>query len=71
MPAQEEKKLSGIVRVAHEKGRLVRFWATPDRPSAERSALWNALVAADVDVINTDDLCGLQQYLLMRLDVQE
>ena len=71
MPALEQKKLSDIVRLSHEKGRLVRFWATPDTPSVEREALWNALVSADVDVINTDDLCGLQQYLLARLDVKE
>lgn len=71
MPASEKKKLSDIVRLSHDKGRLVRFWATPDTPSAEREAMWNTLVSADVDVINTDDLCGLQQYLLSRLDVQE
>ncbi len=66
-PAQELAKLTDIVRSSHEKGRLVRFWATPDKPSAERKAMWNVLAAAGVDVINTDDLCGLQQYLLARL----
>ncbi len=71
MPALEKKKLLEIVRISHEKGRLVRFWATPDKPSAERQAIWNALVSADVDVINTDDLCGLQQYLLARLEHAE
>ena len=71
MSASEKKKLLDIVRVSHEKGRLVRFWATPDTPSVEREAMCNALVSADVDVINTDDLCGLQQYLLARLEIQE
>lgn len=67
MPAEEYAKLREVVDLAHEKKRVVRFWATPDRPSPEREALWNALVSADVDVINTDDLCGLQQFLLARL----
>jgi len=71
MSAAEKKKLSDIVRISHDNGRLVRFWATPDTPSPEREAMWNALVFADVDVINTDDLCGLQQYLLARLAPQE
>ncbi len=64
MPAQEHKKLSEIVQKAHEKGRLVRFWATPDNPSPAREALWRELLSADVDLINTDDLEGLRQFLL-------
>jgi len=68
MPVKEREKLLDVVRISHEKGRLVRFWGTPDQPSAERQAIWNALVRANVDIINTDDLCGLQQYLLARLE---
>ena len=38
MPEQERKKLNDIVKTVHDKGRIVRFWATPDRPfgSAQR-----------------------------------
>ncbi|MCF7974758.1 MAG: phosphatidylinositol-specific phospholipase C/glycerophosphodiester phosphodiesterase family protein [Phycisphaerae bacterium] len=68
MPAEERARLKDIVTISHKKGRVVRFWATPDQSSPEREALWNALVLANVDVINTDDLCGLQQFLLARLD---
>jgi hypothetical protein len=64
MPAKERDKLREIVQKAHEKGRLVRFWATPDNPSPAREALWRELLSADVDLINTDDLEGLQQFLL-------
>jgi len=64
MPEAERKKLKSIVQAAHEKGRLVRFWATPDRRSPERVALWSELNAAGVDLINTDDLAGLQAFLL-------
>ena len=64
MPDAERLKLSRIVRKAHEKGRRVRFWATPDNPSPAREALWRELLSAGVDMLNTDDLEGLQQFLL-------
>ena len=64
IPAEERRKLREIVQVSHEKGRRVRFWATPDNPSPARDALWRELAAAGVDMINTDDLDGLQQFLL-------
>ena len=64
MPADERRKLKEIVQTAHKKGRRVRFWATPDRPSPARDTLWRELLAAGVDLLNTDDLTGLQQFLL-------
>ena len=64
MPVEERFKLKEIIKKTHEKGRRVRFWATPDRPSQAREALWRELLAAGVDVLNTDDLKGLQQFLL-------
>lgn len=64
MPAEERYRLREIVQKAHEKGRLVRFWATPDNPSPAREALWHELLLACVDKINTDDLKGLRQFLL-------
>ena len=64
MPQEERQRLNHIVRKAHAKGRLVRFWLTPDDPSKEREAVWRELLAAEVDLINTDDLKGLQEFLL-------
>jgi glycerophosphoryl diester phosphodiesterase len=64
MPAEERLKLRQIVEAAHRKGRRVRFWATPDNASVAREALWRELVLAGVDLINTDDLKGLQHFLL-------
>lgn len=64
MPPEESGKLRRIVQIAHAKGRLVRFWGTPDKPSAARDALWSELLAAGVDLISTDDLRGLQKFLL-------
>ncbi|WP_342666921.1 phosphatidylinositol-specific phospholipase C/glycerophosphodiester phosphodiesterase family protein [Knoellia aerolata] len=64
MPAAEREKLRAIVAQAHAAGHDVRFWATPDAALPNREALWRELVAADVDVLNTDDLAGLQRFLL-------
>jgi len=58
MPADERAKLKEVVRKAHEHGRLVRFWATP-----EKVGFWMELRAAGVDLINTDKLADLQQFL--------
>ena len=63
-PEAEREKLKHIVTTAHAKGSLVRFWATPDERSAARQALWQELLAAGVDLLNTDDLDGLQEFLL-------
>lgn len=59
MPAAERDRLREFVRKAHAKGRMVRFWASP-----ETSAVWRELVAADVDLINTDRLAELRAFLL-------
>lgn len=58
LPEAERQKLRDVVRKAHARGRRVRFWATPESP-----ALWQELVNADVDMINTDDLASLERFL--------
>jgi Glycerophosphoryl diester phosphodiesterase family len=57
-PESDKVKLKEIVRKAHEKGRRVRFWGAPDTP-----AFWRELLADGVDLINTDDLDGLEKFL--------
>ena len=64
MPEKERAQLRLYVQQAHEKGQLVRFWATPDKPGLEREAIWTELLEAGVDLINTDDLAGLHEFLL-------
>ena len=61
IPDDEKRKLKEIVTKAHAQGRKVRFWATPDR-----QAVWQELLDAGVDLINTDDLTGLQEFLTNR-----
>jgi glycerophosphoryl diester phosphodiesterase len=54
----ERQKLHDIVKKAHAAGRQIRFWASPDTVAA-----WSELQAAGVDMINTDDLAGLEAFL--------
>jgi hypothetical protein len=61
MPKEERAKLRDFVARAHRRGRLVRFWATPENP-----AVWRELLAAGVDLINTDCLDDLRKFLLDR-----
>jgi hypothetical protein len=61
LPDAERAKLRQLVERAHQQGRRLRLWATPDRP-----AMWQELYDAGVDLINTDDLAGLEKFLLGR-----
>ncbi len=58
MPAEDARKLKNLVEQAHAQGRQLRFWNTPDTPAA-----WSLLYEAGVDLINTDQLVGLQEFL--------
>ncbi|GAA2226841.1 phosphatidylinositol-specific phospholipase C/glycerophosphodiester phosphodiesterase family protein [Streptomyces nogalater] len=62
-PDAERRKLRGITAAAHARGQRVRFWATPDTAGPAREALWDELLAAGVDHLNTDDLAGLEAFL--------
>jgi len=61
IPEAELEKLRSLVEQAHQEGRAVRFWATP-----ETREMWEVLADARVDMINTDDLDGLRDFLLQR-----
>ncbi len=54
----ERTKLENLVARCHKEGRLLRFWAIPDRVEC-----WQALHAAGVDLINTDKLGELGRFL--------
>jgi glycerophosphoryl diester phosphodiesterase len=59
MPAAERMKLKQLVERTHQQGRRLRWWGTPDT-----AAMWVELRRAGVDLINADDLAGLQEFLL-------
>ena len=58
MPEPQRQALPAIVERAHAQGRTVRFWGTP-----ESRDVWRELLEAGVDLINTDDLDGLERFL--------
>lgn len=61
LPKLQQAKLLQLVDRVHQQGRRLRFWATPDDPQ-----VWQVLADADVDLIGTDDLGGLQRFLSSR-----
>ena len=58
MPEEERQKLRDLVEKVHRSGRRLRFWATPDV-----EPMWRELYEAGVDLINTDNLAGLAEFL--------
>lgn len=59
MPDADRTKLADLVIRAHTQGRRIRFWNTPDNAAA-----WQLLHEAGVDLINTDHLPALRDFLL-------
>jgi hypothetical protein len=57
LPENQSARLKEIVSKAHQQGRIIRFWAIPDREEA-----WNLLYNANVDLINTDHLAELAAF---------
>ena len=57
----ERSKLKAFVGRAHAEGRKIRFWAVPDTEAG-----WRVMREGGVDLINTDDLAGLQKFLSTR-----
>ena len=58
---KEKKKLQAFVNQAHTEGKKVRLWGAPDIPK-----VWAFLLDNGVDLINTDKLAGLREYLTGR-----
>ena len=59
MPDDERQKLKRLVDRAHEQGRRIRFWAAPNNVNT-----WKEMRQAGVDLLSTDDLAGVQKFLL-------
>jgi len=58
MPFFERQRLCAYVALAHTMGSKVRLWASPDN-----KAVWDELLKCGVDLINTDHLADLRDYL--------
>jgi hypothetical protein len=59
MPENERKRLCDYVTMAHRFGKKVRLWASP-----ENGTVWQELLKCGVDLINTDKLVTLKNFLL-------
>jgi len=58
MPEDEREKLRDIVARTRAEGKRLRFWATPENPT-----VWQELYDAQVDLIGTDTLEALAEFL--------
>ena len=57
-PPDQKEKLRSLVKRVHSEGRKIRFWGAPDHEAG-----WSVLLEAGVDLINTDKLGGLEEFL--------
>ena len=60
MPEKDKHRLMKYVAIAHRYQKKVRLWASP-----EREEVWRALLDCGVDLINTDKLSELKDFLLL------
>jgi hypothetical protein len=56
--AEEIQKIRELASRVHSEGKKLRLWAIPDNPNG-----WKALLDAGVDLINSDHLSELSQFL--------
>jgi glycerophosphoryl diester phosphodiesterase len=56
--SKEFRVLADLAEEAHRQGKLFRLWATP-----EDEKVWETLLKAGVDLLNTDDLPRLRAFL--------
>ena len=61
LPETERTRLRQLVDRTHQQGRRLRLWGTPDR-----LPMWQELFDAGVDLINSDDLGGLEMFFQER-----
>ena len=52
------KRINALSSRVHAEGKKLRLWAIPDNPNG-----WRALLNAGVDIINTDHLSELQEFM--------
>lgn len=58
IPPAEKTRLCTYVSKAHSMGKKVRLWASP-----ENKEVWEELLNCGVDLINTDELVALKNFL--------
>jgi len=58
-PYEERKRLCAYIAMAHKYRKKVRLWASP-----ENHIVWQELLECGVDLINTDKLTALKDFLI-------
>jgi alkaline phosphatase len=58
IPSKDKLKIQQTIDWAHRLSKPMRFWASPDFPNA-----WEKLKAMGVDILNSDNIDGLSEYL--------
>lgn len=61
MSMHERQRLLNYVQLAHKNGDQVRLWASPDN-----KVVWKEILSCGVDLINTDKLATLKDFLVER-----
>ncbi|WP_159473580.1 alkaline phosphatase [Dyadobacter sp. 3J3] len=61
----DKNAIEAVIKKVHEKGKKVRFWATPDNVNA-----WKMLMNMGLDYLNTDKVEELGPYLRNRPDAE-
>jgi len=56
---REKQRLLTYVNIAHKNGDQVRLWASPDN-----KVVWKEILSCGVDLINTDKLATLKDFLV-------
>lgn len=59
IPDLDKKNIEALVSATHKEGKMLRLWANPDTPGG-----WAAFRQLGVDIINTDNLEDLRNFLL-------
>ena len=61
IPACQKEKLIELINTAHQKGKKVRLWASP-----ENVIVWEELLNFGVDFINTDNLQEFKEFFIYK-----
>ncbi|TVY43999.1 Altered inheritance of mitochondria protein-like protein [Lachnellula subtilissima] len=60
---KQMKIIRGQIRGAHRRGLKARYWDLPSWPLGLRNHVWDVLVREGVDILNIDDLRGVQRVV--------
>jgi YVTN family beta-propeller protein len=63
LPEKDRQTIKNLVEKAHAQKKPIRFWATPDFPSA-----WKEIMSLQIDYLNTDHIEAISDFLRRQND---